>query len=226
MEIERNILIVDDSKRISGDIESYNHMFNQMKKETNLDYVLTFQSVASYDEAIKLIKLEKIVFDVLLVDYDLTEGGSSKNGDKLIEEVRDGINKHCKIIFYTSHSLDTIFPNRKDLVNFFNKGIYQFILKDSETINPKRYGSEVLQLRLEVILKAIEDIDFIQNALERYFVEYEDLIEDEKIYIDGKSYSIKDVIRSIRTDTIIGKRYKSGLAKSIIIQNILIGDNK
>ncbi|NGQ95418.1 response regulator [Brevibacillus sp. SYP-B805] len=220
MDIQRNVLIVDDSKNLRRDIQQYESIFRQLKLARGLDYNLSFESTPKYEEAIALISSSKHVYDVLLIDYDLSTAGNEKDGIELVREIRKGINKHCKIIFYTMGFLDDLFPDRKDMVRFFNCGVYKFLPKELETDSFDTFGSRTHQLRVEAIIEAIKDIDYVQVSLERYFVEYSDLISDEKIIVDGSEYTIEEIINHIRNDDIIGEIYKSNLARSLILHNI------
>ncbi|MDK2599711.1 hypothetical protein QO179_12780 [Bacillus stercoris] len=73
------------------------------------------------------------------------------------------------------------------------------------------------------MIEAINNIDFIQVALERYFLQYKEIIDDERIVVDGKEFKVEDIITLIRQDNITGKHYKSNLAESVIIHNLLAG---
>lgn len=227
MKIYRNVLIVDDSKNIGMDLKQYNSIFKKMKNDTDIndiDYELIFYHEEIYGEAINLLKSTK-VFDVLLIDYDLSSAGNSKDGKDLVTEIRTSINKHCKIIFYTMGELSTVFPDRQKLIDLFNQGIYKFLSKDLRTNSQKIYGSKTHQLRVEAIIEAIENIDYVQLALEKYFIKFEAIIQDEKILIDGKQFEIKEIIDSIKRDDDTGRKYKRNLAESLIIQNMLEGDD-
>ncbi|MEG6512520.1 hypothetical protein V6C32_11410 [Desulforamulus ruminis] len=221
--LERNILIVDDSRAIDEDIKSYNYIFQGIKKEKGLDYVINFTPTGNYDKAINMLTSDKI-FDVVLIDYDLSMGGSGKTGDELVKSIRESINKHCKIIFYTMSNLQEVFPDRNDLVNLFNLGIYKFVTKDLKTQNPKRYGPPANQLRVEAIIEAIESIDIVQLALERYFQKYLSLTNEDIIYVDGEDYSIEDIINAIRKDLPVGKSFRENLMQSVLIDTLLRGN--
>lgn len=222
-ELIRNVLIIDDSRNLSIDIRQYESIFKQMKKDLDLDFNINFRSESIYEEAISLLKSSELTFDVLLIDYDLSSAGNVKDGIDLVSEIRSSINRHCKIIFYTMGELSTVFPDRNDLIKLFNQGIYRFLSKDLESSNQKTYGKKSHQLRVESMIEAINDIDFIQVALERYFIEYKEIIEDEKIFIDGQEHSVEDIITFIRQDKLTGKHYKSNLAESVIIHSLLDG---
>lgn len=223
MDIQRNILIVDDSKNIDRDIKSYNYIFGKLKEVRDLDYNLIFYSRKKYEEAIELLQDPDIVFDVVIVDHNLSEGGNEHFGDDLIQEIRQHINKHCKLIFYSMGDLAEIFPNRLDLINLFNLGIFRFLSKDMSTSNTPLFGSGQMQLRVETIIDAIQDIDFVQVTLERYFAEYREVISDEMITVAGRNYSVNEIINLIKKDADEGRLYKSNLAESVIIHNILTG---
>jgi len=223
MDLLRNILIIDDSQNLGIDITQYEGIFKRIKEDLSLEYDLQFYDERKYANAIALLKSEEYMFDVLLIDYDLSSAGNVKNGIDLVGEIRSTINRHCKIIFYTMGELSTVFPDRNDLIALFNQGIYRFLSKDMESKNEKVYGKRSHQLRVESMIEAINDIDFIQVALERYFIQYKDIIDDERILVDGRDYSIEDIITFIRQDKLTGKHYKSNLAESVIIHNLLFG---
>ncbi|MDO7345479.1 hypothetical protein Q5O02_04895 [Bacillus stercoris] len=223
MNLIRNILIVDDSLNLELDITQYDGIFKRIKRDLFLDYEINFFNERKYDKAIELLNSTDHTFDVLLIDYDLSSAGNEKSGIDLVKEIRNGINRHCKIIFYTMHELSTVFPNRKELVLLFNQGIFKFLSKDMESQSEKEYGQRSHQLRVESMIEAINNIDFIQVALERYFLQYKEIIDDERIVVDGKEFKVEDIITLIRQDNITGKHYKSNLAESVIIHNLLAG---
>ncbi|MBA9084939.1 hypothetical protein FHR92_001400 [Fontibacillus solani] len=219
----RNVLIVDDSRNLENEIKQYSIIFERLKNKHNIDYNMKFTPVQKYDEAIKLLESIENVFDVLLIDYDLSQAGNIGYGSDLVREIRSRINKHCKIIFYTMGDLVAIFPDRNDLINLFNEGIYKFLSKDTVTESSDIYGQPEFQLRVEVMIEAINNIDFVQVTLERYFAEYGDIISDERIKIHGREYELSEIINLIRRDEEAGKIYKSNLAESMIIHNIISG---
>lgn len=223
MQLSRNVMIVDDSKNLGGEIKQYNHIFKHIKNERQLEFSINFIPVQKYEEAIELLEHGKDTYDVLIIDYDLRQAGNVKYGSELVKEIRERINKYCKLIFYTMGDLTEIFPNRNDLINLFNQGIYRFISKDTKSNSVNQYGLSELQIRVETIIEAIENIDFVQVSLEKYFLEYADIINDERIRVQGKEYSINEIITFIKKDEKTGRLYKGNLAESIIIHNILSG---
>ncbi|WP_068779282.1 response regulator transcription factor [Paenibacillus sp. GM2] len=224
MDLTRHILIVDDSKNLDSEIKQYKHIFGKIKEEQQLDYNIVFHSVKKYEQAIKVLEGEECTFDVLIIDYDLRQAGNEKYGSDLVKEIRERINKHCKIIFYSMGDLVEVFPDRNDLINLFNEGIYRFLSKDTRSNAAQSYGQSELQVRVETIIDAIKNIDFVQVSLERYFAEYSDIIVDERIRVKGKKYTIEEIITLIKRDEETGRIYKSNLAESMIIHNILSGE--
>jgi len=224
MNLTRNILIVDDSQNLELDVKQYNGIFKRIKEDLLVDYDIKFFIERKYDKAIELLKSSDHTFDVLLIDYDLSSAGNEKSGIDLVKEIRNSINRHCKIIFYTMGELSTVFPDRNDLILLFNQGIYKFLSKNMESQSEKEYGQLSHQLRVEYMIEAINDIDFIQVALERYFLQYKEIIDDERIVVDGEEFKVEDIITFIRQDKITGKNYKSNLAESVIIHNLLAGE--
>jgi hypothetical protein len=223
MDLTRNILIVDDSQNLELDIKQYIGIFRRIKKDSLVDYDINFLIERKYDKAIELLKSPELTFDVLLIDFDLSSAGNEKSGIELVQEIRSSINRHCKIIFYTMGELSSAFPDRKDLILLFNQGIFKFLSKDMESQAQKEYGQRSHQLRVESMIEAINDIDFIQVALERYFLQYKEIINDERIVVNGKEFKVEDIITLIRQDKMTGKHYKSNLAESVIIHNLLAG---
>ncbi|GIO09884.1 hypothetical protein J31TS6_59120 [Brevibacillus reuszeri] len=226
MELQRNVLIVDDSADLTADIELYESIFHQIKQRFNLDYNIKFEGTPYYDKAIEKLKSKEQVYDVLLIDYDLSTVGNKKDGAELVKEIREGINRHCKIIFYSMSYLDEVFHDREARVKFINCGLYKFIPKMKKTESQIIYGNKTHQLRVEAMIEAIEDIDYVQVSLERYFAEYSDLVLDERIYVDGQEYTIEEIINYIRNDDEVGRNYRRNLAKSLILHNIALGVKK
>ncbi|MDK2599710.1 hypothetical protein QO179_12775 [Bacillus stercoris] len=99
MNLIRNILIVDDSLNLELDITQYDGIFKRIKRDLFLDYEINFFNERKYDKAIELLNSTDHTFDVLLIDYDLSSAGNEKSGIDLVKEIRNGINRHCKIIF-------------------------------------------------------------------------------------------------------------------------------
>jgi len=223
MELTRNVLIVDDAE-LEQVIRQYNSIFIALKKEYSLNYDLNFIHVKLFDEAISKLKSDEDIFDVLLIDYDIKSAGNTQTGDELVKVIRETVNKHCKIIFYTMGDLSRIFADRNELISLFNHGLFRFLSKDLSTKNPKAFGPGPLQLRVESIIEAIDNIDFIQLTLERYFAEYGEFIKDERISVEGNDYSIKDLINLIRRDDNVGRIYKNNLSESIILYSLLAGE--
>lgn len=222
--LERNVLIVDDCREIEQDIKNYRIIFEAIKKDKSLNYDIIFKSVENYDNAIETLTSEESVFDVVLVDYNLSLGGSKKYGDELVKNIRESINKHCKIIFYTASNLQEIFPIRDDLVEFFNLGIFKFLTKELKTQNSKSYGGTPFnQIRVEAIIEAIASIDIVQLAVERYFMKYLSLTREDIIFIDGQDYSVEELIKAIRRDEPAGRSFRENLMESVLISRILKG---
>lgn len=224
MNLIRNILIIDDSQNLELDVKQYTGIFERMKKDFKIDFDIEFIVERKYENAISLLKSNDCTFDVLLIDYDLSSAGNEKSGIDLVKEIRKSINRHCKIIFYTMGELSTVFPDRNELILLFNQGIYKFLSKNMKSEIGKSYGQPSHQLRVQYMIEAINDIDFIQVALEKYFLQYKEIIDDERILVDGKEYKIEDIITFIRQDKITGKNYKSNLAESVIIHSLLAGE--
>ncbi|TYO68699.1 DNA-binding transcriptional response regulator [Rossellomorea marisflavi] len=224
MSVDRNVLIVDDSQNMEQEIKQYKSIYKKMKESgryKDLDYNLNLFYEKDYYKAIKILKGKEII-DIVLIDYDITSV-NDKTGEDLVKEIRSSINKHCKIIFYTMGELSTVFPDRKEMIELFNQGIFKFLSKDQKSINEFEYGKSTLQVRVEAMIEAIENIDYVQIALEKYFVKYLEIIEDEEILVDGNFYSIQDLISAIRLDKEAGKIYKRNLANSLIIESLESG---
>jgi hypothetical protein len=226
MELTRNIMIVDDSKNLEREIKAYNNIFGKLKAAKHLDFTINIVPVQQYSRAIELLEDGKEVYDVLIIDYDLRQAGNSEYGSELVKVIRERINRHCKIIFYTMGNLAEIFPDRNELIELFNQGIFRFLSKDTKSKSHEVYGLSELQVRVETIIEAIDNIDFVQVGLERYFAEYSDIIDDERIRIEGKEYTINEIITLIKRDDRTGRIYKGNLAESVIIHNILSGDTE
>ncbi|WP_054025272.1 response regulator [Bacillus sp. FJAT-28004] len=222
----RNVMIIDDSKNILREIKAYNRIFESIKEHNKIEYSIQFIPIQKYDEAINLLQHESEVFDVLLIDYDLRQSGNTEYGSDLVREIRSKINKHCKIIFYTMGDLAVVFSDRNELISLFNEGIYKFLSKDTISMSEIHHGQPELQLRVETIIEAINSIDFVQVTLERYFAEYGKIISDERILVNNKEYTINEIISLIKRDEDTGRIYKSNLAESIIIHNIISGGQR
>lgn len=217
--MKRNILVIDDDSDLDLICNDYEELFNIIKTndELTMHTELKFTTCKSIVEAVSLLKTSDKVFDVLLVDYDFNDNsdGLLRNGIELIQEIRNSFNKRVQILFYTMHPLSEI--SKEEYYILLNQGITNFILKDAINIersltlplvqhfNPS--DQIVVEAIYHALIKYSQSDNPIITGLELFLNRYKKISSSSYIEINSNKYSVDEIIRAIRLDEEIGRRY-------------------
>lgn len=207
---ERKIIIVDDEADIEKlYIPSYLEAAEIIKKEEEKysQYDLIFQHIRSIEEAEEYLKLHEIV-DVLIIDYKFNNAKNRKTGVDLIKFVRENINKHCRVIFYTMNELAGI-PS-ESYVELVNSQIFRIVDKAN---------CEDIQFT-KIIFEAVVDCDIIVNSLEKFWTDYNELFSRYKYTFLGEEKNFSDILNHIRMDDEIGKSIVNKLVHKALIDAV------
>ncbi|EAO9488675.1 hypothetical protein AKL49_25740, partial [Salmonella enterica] len=116
------------------------------------------------------------------------------------------------------HEIDCL-----EFVDLINNDVFRFVPKDGDILALKysetNYNKSD-QLIVEAIIDAISDSDPISAALEKYMLEYYDILRDVKLQVDGKEHSIKEVLDSIRLYGDLGNKFVSNILEMSIIEHL------
>ncbi len=206
----RNILVVDDNENVQKlDIPEYLDEAIKIKETYKQfsNYDLKFYFVSSIESAKDFLK-EKNIVDVLIIDYKFNNTNSGQTGVDLVKYIRDNINKHCRVIFYTMHNIKSI-PS-DDIINLINCKIYKLV--DKSTI-------KITDFVLSIFLAAVE-CDIVVNSLERFFCEYQDILNNYQFTFLEKKMDFSDIISHIRIDDEIGRSIVDKLLHKALIDSI------
>lgn len=216
--VDRKILVVDDNKHTEEVIEEYLEIYEELHEKYNFRYKIEFVWEDSIDSALERLNNKMEVIDVAVIDYDFTNDISGKKGIHLVKKIRETINKRCKIVFYSMHGL--AFIGKEEFVNLINNDVFRFISKSGETLSLKyeEVGEKADQLIVEAIIDALDSSDPISNTLENYLINYYDVIKNVKISVDGKEYSIKELINAIRLYEEPGNTFVANLLEMSIAE--------
>ncbi|WP_139490246.1 hypothetical protein [Brevibacillus dissolubilis] len=213
----RKVLIVDDNKDTPDTIEEYLAIYKELQEREQLPYTLEFIWEETIESALERFDKKIEVIDVALIDYDFSYDTKGKKGVYLVKKIRDHINQRCKIVFNTMHGIS--FLNKSELVDLINNDVFRFISKSGETFDLKyqEVGDKADQLIVEAIIEALDSYDPVSNALERYLVNYFDVMRDVKIDINGKEYSIQEIIDAIRLCKEPGNTFVANLLEMTVM---------
>lgn len=206
----RKILIVDDESNIETlYIPDYLEAANEIKEQNERysQYDLEFKHIVSIDGAIEYLKTQALV-DVLIIDYKFNNEHNRKSGVDLIKFVRENINKHCRVIFYTMNELAGIPP--ASYVQLINNQIFRIVDK----ANCSNFEFT------KIIFEAVADCDIIVNSLERFWLEYKDVFEHYKYTFLSEEQKFSDILNHIRMDDEIGKTIIDKLVHKALIESV------
>ena len=206
----RKILIVDDEANIEKlFIPSYLEAAEKIRtqNEQYSQYDLEFQHIISIEGAIEYLKTQAIV-DVLIIDYKFNNEKNRRSGVDLIKYVRENINKHCRVIFYTMNELAGIPP--ESYLQLINNQVFRIIDK----ANCTDYEFT------KIIFEAVEDCDVIVNSLEKFWIEYSEVFEHYKYTFLGEEQKFPDILNHIRMDDAIGKAIIDKLVHKALIDSV------
>ena len=206
----RKILIVDDEANIEKlFIPSYLEAAEEIKtqNERYSQYDLDFKHIVSIEDAIEYLKTQAIV-DVLIIDYKFNNERNRRSGVDLIKFVRDNVNKHCRVIFYTMNELAGIPP--ESYVQLINNQVFRIV--DKANCNDFDFT--------KIIFEAVVDCDVIVNSLEKFWMEYRDVFEHYKYTFLGEEQKLPDILNHIRMDDAIGKAIIDKLVHKALIDSV------
>lgn len=196
-------LVIDDEVQIESLCNSY-------KKKLKFDYGIDIDfdviiNESNYDE--------NKLYDILLVDYDLTKGYSQTlNGSDIIRKFREK-NTVSKIIFYSSSFIYDP-DNRNYSLDLYPKDIFELI--NDYGIDYIAYKNN-FDMMIKVIKKSCDTTDILSQLLLRMFNEYEK--EDIQISYknaDGKEIPLTSLINELLMDTEEGKRFRNQVTETIL----------
>lgn len=205
---QRKVLIVDDNSNIPNDIILYKSKAGRIRQENEIyrEYELIFEYQNSIEDAKEYLRKCKIV-DVLVIDYRFNNS-QHDSGTGLINYIRENINKHCRIIFYTMHGISAI-PHM-ELYNLANDSIFRIV--DKAAIDNKAF--------VELIYSAAIDCDPVVVSLERFWDEYRELLTNYEYSFMGENYSLDSIIEHIRMDDRLGREITYKLLHKAILSSI------
>lgn len=211
--MNRKILIVDDNKNVTDlDVPGYLAELKEIQEKCNTSIEFEFTVFNTIEESLIYLNSDNIV-DVVLIDYNFNcKSGEFSNGVDLVLEIRNTINKQCRIIFYTMDSITNI--HQEELKRLINSNIYKFIdkRKDAVTIS-------------ETIYNAALECNFVALTLERFLFEYKTLLSKHNYSILGESVSVEEIIKNIRLDSEIGREMIENIIHRTIILNLDIQES-
>ena len=206
----RKILIVDDETNIEKlFIPSYLEAAEEIRtqNERYSQYDLEFKHIVSIEDAIRYLKTQEIV-DVLIIDYKFNNESNRRSGVDLIKFVRENVNKHCRVIFYTMNELAGIPP--ESYVQLINNQVFRIV--DKANCNDFEFT--------KIIFEAVGDCDVIVNSLERFWMEYREVFEHYKYTFLGEEQKFPDILNHIRMDDTIGKAIIDKLVHKALIDSV------
>ncbi len=206
----RKILIVDDEVNIEAlYIPAYVDEIEKIKQthEEYCNYKLEFKHIVSIEGAVEYLQSEAIV-DVLIIDYKFNNNGNKKTGVDLIKFIRENINKHCKVIFYTMNALSGIpFDSYIELIN---NQVFRIV--DKAHCNDYDFS--------KIILEAAVDCDFIVNSLENFWIEYGEVFNTYQYTFLGEKQNFSELLNHIRMNDKIGKSIVNKLMHKALIDSV------
>lgn len=206
----RKILIVDDEVNVEKlFIPSYQDAAEEIKlyNERYKQYDLEFKHIVSIEEAIEYLKSQAIV-DVLIIDYKFNNERKRRSGVDLIKFVRENVNKHCRVIFYTMNELAGI--SSDSYIQLINNQVFRIV--DKANCNDIEFT--------KIIFEAIADCDDIVNALEKFWIEYKDIFEHYKYTFLGEEQKFSDILTHIRMDDEIGQAIIDKLVHKALLDSV------
>ena len=199
--IEANIekLFIPSYLEAAEEIKTQNERYSQ--------YDLEFKHIVSIEDAIEYLKTQAIV-DVLIIDYKFNNERNRRTGVDLIKFVRENVNKHCRVIFYTMNELAGIPP--ESYVQLINNQVFRIV--DKANCNDFDFT--------KIIFEAVVDCDVIVNSLEKFWMEYRDVFEHYKYTFLGEEQKFPDILNHIRMDDAIGKVIIDKLVHKALIDSV------
>lgn len=211
--LSRVILIIDDNQNIESIyIPAYEDEIENLKKESPKwkDYNFVIIHKRTMKEALDYLSETGNVVDVLVVDFDFCGEKTFTNGTSFVKHVREHINRHCQIVFYTMQAITGI--DKSDLIDLINSDVYQFVDKSSDNA---------------IMAKTIFDAATMRNpiieSLERFMIEYQHMLNTYEYSLDGTKMSFEEMINHIRMDDDVGRSFVEKLLHKGILLSTDMG---
>ena len=205
--LNRKILIIDDNPRVENVyIPSYTRHINQLKnnfpKWKEHDFLITHKN--SMQSALEYLSAPENVVDVLVVDYDFGGERTFTNGTAFVKHIRENINRHCQIVFYTMQATDSI--EKSELIDLINSDVYKFVDKSTNS-----------SAMAQVIFDAATQRNPIVESLEKFMVNYQNLLNTYEYSFEGAKITFDEMINHIRMDNEIGRAFIEKLLQKGIL---------
>lgn len=204
MQKEFQIVIVDDNP------DTLDVVLTAVKKslKINYNYNIKYTILSKRNEVDKLNNYicDIVMFDCALSgeDYNFENAAEARYGFELIKKYREK-NKRTKVIFY-SGSFD--FQNE----GTFDLSILDFVQIINELNIYAITNREVPRL-VEVIKKAIDDLDTVLISLEDLIYQYG---EDGIFYVAGEKLSSEELLNELKLGTATGEKFREEVYSTII----------
>lgn len=209
----REILIIDDNPRVETVyIPAYKHHIEQLKETFSKwkDYEFSFAHKQSMQDAIDYLSRTESIVDVLVVDYDFNGERTFTNGTSFVKYIRENINRHCQIVFYTMQSMDSV--DKSELIDLINSDVYSFVDKSGDTT-----------LMSKIIFDAATLRDPVVESLEKFMGNYRNLLSTYEYSLGNTKMSFDEMIKHIRMDDEIGRVFIEKLLQKGILLITEIG---
>ena len=211
--LHRKILIIDDNPRVENVyIPAYKRQIDQMKdnfpKWKEYEFLLTHKN--SMQTALEYLSDPENVVDVLVVDYDFGGERTFTNGTAFVKHIRENVNRHCQIVFYTMQAMDSV--EKSELRDLINSDVYKFVDKSNDN-----------SAMAKVIFDAATQRNPVVESLEKFMVNYKNLINTYEYRFEGTKMTFSDMINHIRMDDEIGRTFVEKLLQKGILLSTDIG---
>lgn len=179
--MEVTFVVIDDNK----DIEEHALLFSIEDKYNNVKF---------FDKPLDGLEFIKNNLDInliVLLDIEFSKD-DKENGHILLEEIYK-MSALIPVILWSG-----INQTEEEFSDFINNHAFGFLSKDS-----------TLEESMSMIDKAYIHLkSSLDNTIEDWIIENEE-DKDKPIYVstDGKSYSLNDILKEIRSQTEIGKEF-------------------
>ncbi len=208
--LERNIVIVDDNKRVATvHIPAYRGAINQMKLESGKwnNYDFKLQHFSSMREALEYMADKKNCIDVLVVDFDFNGEKTFASGAAFVKHVRSNLNRYCQIVFYTMQGITCI--DKDDLVDLINSDVFRILDKSASRQEVARTLFEAATSRNPMV-----------ESLEYFYSRYSSLLQSYDYSFAGQKMTFEEIIGHIRMDDEIGRKFVEKLLQKAILREI------
>lgn len=210
--LERNILIIDDNKRVKDIyIPAYLSKINELKiaSEKWSKYQFNVEHCSSMHDALNYFSNSKNLVDVLVVDYEFNGETTFSNGIAFVKYIRENVNRYCQIVFYTMQGLRNIDVDEWSAL--VNSDVFKFVDKSTK--------EDILG---EVIFEAATRRNPIVESFERFWCKYGAMLDTYKYTFDGQEVTFEEIINHIRMDDSLGRVFVEKLLQKSILINTKI----